>query len=193
MATYEAACYSYLCAGPAYRVRAPEFSGEEMRKCERGFSLIELLIVVAIIVIITAVAIPNLRTTRMQAQEASALKSLNTLNTVCTMYQANYQSYPHQLSDLGPAPNGAPTKTASDLLNAVMAPPGSAPAVKDGYTFRYVAGAADENGNISTYTITGDPTTQNQTGVRRFFTDNSNTIRYTTDGSQATLLSPPIQ
>src|SRR5579862_8692461 len=146
-----------------------------MRKQERGFSLIELLIVVAIIVIITAVAIPNLRTTRMQAQEASALKSLNTLNTVCTMYQSTYQSYPHALSDLGPAANGAPSKTAADLLNAVIAPPGGAPAVKDGYTFRYVPGAADESGNIPTYSITADPTTQNQTGVRRFFTDNSTT------------------
>ncbi len=164
-----------------------------MRNRERGFSLIELLIVVAIIVIITAVAIPNLRTTRMQAQEASALKSINTLNTVCTMYQASYQTYPHALSDLGPAPNGAPSKTAADLLNSVMAPAGATAAVKDGYVFRYVAGAADENGNIATYSITADPTTQNQTGVRRFFTDNSNTVRYTNDGSQATLLSPPIQ
>jgi prepilin-type N-terminal cleavage/methylation domain-containing protein len=160
---------------------------------ERGFSLIELLIVVAIIVIITAVAIPNLRTTRMQAQEASAQKSLNTLNTVCAMYQSSYHSYPHALSDLGPAVNGAPTKTAADLLNSVMAPPGGAAAVKDGYVFRYTPGAADESGDIPTYTITADPTTQNQTGVKRFFTDNSNTVHYTTDGSQATVLSPTLQ
>ena len=160
---------------------------------QRGFSLIELLIVVAIIVIITAVAIPNLRSIRMQTQETSALKSMSTLNTACQSYYASYGgSYPHALSDLGPSQSGTPSKTASDLLNSVMAPPGGAPAMKDGYTFRYVPGAADEAGNIATYTITADPTSQGQTGVKRFFTDQTYVIRYTMDGSQPTVLSPPI-
>lgn len=163
-----------------------------MRNRERGFSLIELLIVVAIIVIITAVAIPNLRTSRMQAQEAAAQKAINTLNTALEAYYADYQGYPKQLSDLGPSANGMRTKTAADLLNATMAPPGGGPAVKDGYTFRYVPGPADENGNVPTYSITADPTSQNQTGVRRYFTDNTGTVRYTMDGSQATALSPAM-
>jgi type IV pilus assembly protein PilA len=163
-----------------------------MRKRERGFSLIELLIVVAIIVIITAVAIPNLRTSRMQAQEAAAQKALNTLNTTMEAYYADYSCYPHALSDLGPPANGVRSKTAADLLNSTMAPPGGGPAVKDGYTFRYVPGQPDENGNIQTYSITADPTSQNQTGVRRYFTDNTATVRYTMDGSPATAISPAM-
>jgi type IV pilus assembly protein PilA len=165
-----------------------------MKQRERGFSLIELLIVVAIIVIITAVAIPNLRTTRMQAQEASALKSIVTLNTACMAYYGSFGTYPHALSDLGPAATGSsPSKTASDLLSSTMAPSGGGPANKDGYIFRYVPGAADESGNISTYTISGDPSTQGQTGVKRFFSDQTDTIRFTRDGSQATVLSTPAQ
>ncbi len=165
-----------------------------MKQRERGFSLIELLIVVAIIVIITAVAIPNLRTTRMQAQEASALKSIVTLNTACMAYYGSFGGYPHALSDLGPVATGAsPSKTASDLLSSTMAPSGGGPANKDGYIFRYVPGAADESGNISTYTISGDPSTQGQTGVKRFFSDQTDTIRFTRDGSQATVLSQPAQ
>ena len=163
-----------------------------MRKRERGFSLIELLIVVAIIVIITAVAIPSLRTSRMQAQEAAAQKALSTLNTALVQYYSDYQGYPPALSDLGPPANGVRSKTGADLLNSTMAPPGGGPAVKDGYTFRYVPGQPDENGNIPTYSITADPTSQNQTGTRRYFTDNSGTVRYTMDGSPATAISPPM-
>ena len=164
-----------------------------MNRRERGFSLIELLIVVAIIVIITAVAIPNIRTSRMQAQEASALKSLSTLNTACTAYYSQYGSFPHHQSDLGPANGAAPSKTAADLVDVVMAPPGGAAANKAGYIIRYTPGPADESGNIATYSITGDPASQNQTGVRRFYTDQSGTVRYTLDGSPATALSPTLQ
>ena len=74
-----------------------------MRNKQKGFSLIELLIVVAIILIIAAIAIPNLLRSKMAANEASAVGSLRTLNTACVSYSTSYGGYPDTLAKLGPA------------------------------------------------------------------------------------------
>jgi type IV pilus assembly protein PilA len=164
-----------------------------MNHRERGFSLLELLIVVAIIVIITTVAIPRLIGTRSSANEASALKSLQVLNTACVQYYMTYGSYPHNQSDLGPPTNGALSKTAADMAPADLAPPGTAGASKAGYTFRYVAGQPDVNGNIHTYNLLADPLQYKETGVKRFFCDQTTVVRFTSDGSPATAASPLLQ
>jgi len=155
-----------------------------MRKRQKGFSLIELLIVVAIILIIAAIAIPNLLRARMAANEASAVASLRTINTALITYDSSYNMYPTSLSDLADVTSGtAPTSTSADLLDPIL---GSAAPQKSGYSFVY---AATGSNNV-TYTLNASPTVANQTGTRFFFTDQSAVIRYNTSQSAAVTDSP---
>ncbi len=142
-----------------------------MRRAQRGFSLIELLIVVAIILIIAAIAVPNLLRARISANEASAVNSIRTMTTACITYNSTYGEFPPLQADLGPSSTGTPSSTEADLLDQVL---GSATAVKSGYTFAYVAGSGPV---ISSYTINADPVSQNQTGIRHLYTDQSGLIR----------------
>src|SRR5438270_13707664 len=106
-----------------------------MRK-QRGFSLIELLIVVAIILIIAAIAIPNLLAARIQANEASAVATLRTLNTAQTNYQIVYNSYADNLAKLGGNPM-APTANAAGLVDWLLGCPAQ-PCPKSGFNFAIV-------------------------------------------------------
>jgi prepilin-type N-terminal cleavage/methylation domain-containing protein len=113
---------------------------DEMRKTQKGFSLIELLIVVAIILIIAAIAIPNLLRARISANEASAVSSLRTYNTACITYNSTYGYYPPLASDLGPSNGSIPTSTSADLLDQVL---GAATPQKSGYNFTYTVGTGN--------------------------------------------------
>jgi type IV pilus assembly protein PilA len=164
-----------------------------LNRRERGFSLLELLIVVAIILTLMLVAIPKVTTMRMTGNETSALKTLDTYRTVCFAYQTSYGTFPKDLSQLGPPQGGNPSgKDAADLIDSNLAPAGGAPATKDSYTFRYVPGPADNNGFIETYTIFADPVSYNNTGVKRFYMDQTTRIRFTTDNSQPSASSPQL-
>src|SRR6202167_6472485 len=94
---------------------------EEMNKEQKGFSLIELLIVMAIILIIAAIAIPNLLRARMAANEASAVGSIRTINTSAVTYNSTYGMYPVGLVKLADVTAGThPSSTSADLLDPVL-------------------------------------------------------------------------
>ncbi len=132
-----------------------------MRK-PKGFSLIELLIVVAIILIIAAIAIPNLLRARMAANESSAVASLRTINTGEITYNSAYPTvgYAAALTNLGGVAPCTPSSTTACLIDSVLAA-----GTKSGYTFLATGSGGPP---LSQYYATAVPVTLNQTGIRSF-------------------------
>jgi prepilin-type N-terminal cleavage/methylation domain-containing protein len=158
-----------------------------MRNRQKGFSLIQLLIVVAIILIIAAMAIPNLLRSHMAANEASAVGSVRTINTSAVMYSATYPEvgFPATLGVLG----GATPCTAS-VAQACLVDDFLAAGAKGGYTFVWTG---DGNTPSLGYTINATPVSVGSTGQRMFCSDQSGVIRYDPSGTGCTSASLMVQ
>ena len=146
-----------------------------------GFSLIELLIVIAIILVIAAIAVPKLNTARMHSQEMAAIRQINTIHTAQTQYFSQFGKFAENLQQLGPPAGGAAGPAAADLISGDLA-------------------KGEKTGNRFTVTPTKEgyqvvavPVAFNSTGRRTFFSDQSLVVRENWGSDPPTAASPEIK
>lgn len=153
----------------------------------RGFSLIELLIVVAIILVIAAIAIPNFMRSRIAANESASVQNMRNITTANVVYSSTYGvGYASTLATLGPPPgSGQPGQTNAELIDDVLAT-----GTKSGYTYSYTPGNP-VNGVVDSFQLTASPVTPGVTGNRYFYTDDSGVIRQNVS-APATVSDTPI-
>ena len=156
---------------------------------EEGFSLIELLIVVAIILIIAAISIPNLLRSRMAANEASAVGSIRTINVAAIEYQSIYGiGFPPSLTQIGTTGAAATSCNNAQLIDSVLTA-----GIKSGYSIAIVPGtqvvaSASVPKNCTAgysvgYVVTANPISVGTTGQRAFCSDATGVIRANPSGT----------
>jgi type IV pilus assembly protein PilA len=162
-----------------------------MRKKQKGFSLIELLIVVAIILIIAAIAIPNLLRSKMAANQASAVGSERTINTAAITYNSTYgNGYPGNLNMIGNDGTTTVSCGNAELIDQVLTT-----GTKSGYTFVFTGegaqldsttsscGASGPFGYQGGYVVTAIPAALGTTGQTAYCSDGTGVIRQNPSGA----------
>jgi type IV pilus assembly protein PilA len=159
-----------------------------MKRRQKGFSLVELLIVVTIIMIIAAIAIPNLLRSKIQANESSAVASIRNINTAEVTYQSTWGSgFAAGLTNLGGAsPCLVATSAAACIIDPLLS---VAPNTKSGYVFA-AAGTIPIGGVNSGFEVNATPSILQVTGVRAFCSDQTGLIQFVSPSAGPIGLAP---
>jgi type IV pilus assembly protein PilA len=147
----------------------------------RGFSLIELLIVISIILIIAAIAVPKMNTQLMNSREMAAIQHIRSLHQAQTQYYSQFGRFATSLAELGPPASGAAGPTAADII-----PKNLADGTIGGYIFTL-------QGSPTGYSINANPAAFGSSGRRTFFSDQTGGIRENWSAQPATANSDPIK
>src|SRR5258708_15280484 len=150
---------------------------------QKGFTLMELLVVVALILIIAAITIPSMTVAKIHADEASAVASVRAINQAEVSYQATYGGYADLLANLGGAEPCSKSAATACLLDQSLAG-----GVKSGYNFSAIGGSA-ANGASTTYVAGAAPTAFDRTGKRLFCSTEKNVVRADLNAAGST--APP--
>jgi type IV pilus assembly protein PilA len=146
----------------------------------RGFSLIELLIVIAIILILITIAVPNLTRARMHAQETAALAAIKTIHTAQVQYYSTYGRYAASLTELGPPASGNANASSADVIGSDLSG-----GKKQGYLFTLT-------GTPGGYIINANPETFGSTGSKTYYSDQTMVVRVNEGPEPATATSKPM-
>jgi type IV pilus assembly protein PilA len=146
------------------------------RKCtdspNKGFSLIELLVVVAVILIIAAIAIPNFIASKMRANEAAAVQNLRNISTAEVVYSTTYGiGFSLNMANL------SGTGAIVDQNNAGLIDEVLASGIKSGYIYTYAVITSDSQGHCTGYSVSADPQLPGNSGTRHFYADQTGVIR----------------
>ena len=147
----------------------------------RGFSLIELLIVIAIILIIITIAVPKYQKTQIFVRETAAIAAIQTIHKMEVQYQSQYGRYAISLTELGPPASGAPSPAAADLIGNDLSN-----GINKGYKFTLT-------GTQGGYVINANPVNFGSDGNRTFYSDQSMVIRNNFGQEPATATSPELR